>query len=216
MSAEHLDVVGAWRGAFEQAWRSFGEGNFGIGAVITDPASSDRVVAVGRNLVVTRRPAELPLAGNYMAHAEMNAYATLDSYNARGLRLTTTLQPCLMCAAAGIFLNIASVEYAAPDEFFEGLDDELWPSHPYSRDRQPPSTHTQRGRVEDFARLLPLIHTISTIPESRPAELARRRRSELVTFAESDAGMRLRELATAGATLDQGFAFAHERLAPLA
>jgi tRNA(Arg) A34 adenosine deaminase TadA len=63
--------------AFEQAWMSFGKGNFGIGAALTDPRrAGEPVVSVGRNLVVSTA-ADQPTAGNYMAHAEMNAWPGL-------------------------------------------------------------------------------------------------------------------------------------------
>ena len=155
---EPSDVVASlsspWRAAFEQAWTSFLEGNFGIGAALFRPDDLT-VVAEGRNLVGSARPAAQPLAGNFMAHAEMNAFASLESFTARGLHLVTTLEPCLMCGATAIFMNVDRVDYAASDEFYQGFGEDLWPAHPYTRDRQPETNHAFRGPLAAFARLLP-------------------------------------------------------------
>jgi tRNA(Arg) A34 adenosine deaminase TadA len=76
---------------------SFGEGNFGIGAALTDPQiHGESFVSVGRNLVVTTPADDQPLAGNYMTHAEMNAFASLAAHNAEGLNLYTTLEPLII------------------------------------------------------------------------------------------------------------------------
>lgn len=195
----------AMRRAFELAWQSWGEGNFGIGAVLVDPTTGS-IVSEGRNRVASEPTAEQPLGGNYLAHAEMNAFAAMRSYNATGLDLVGTLEPCLMCAASAIFLNVASVRFAAGDEYFAGMHDELWPAHPYSRDRRPPTT----GPLDDeavpggttlaaIARLLPLFHTLRTIPDSRPARLATEHHPTLATVAGSVA---MRDLWAAAAEID--------------
>lgn len=194
-----------WRLAFEAAWTSFGEGNFGIGAVLTDPRRGHEVVAVGRNLVVTGAPADLPIAGNYLAHAEMNAYASLDRFNAAGLHLSTTLQPCLMCAATGIFLSVASVEYAAADEYFDFLDDELWDGNEYTRGRRPPSAPAPIGRWTAFARLLPVAHMLASHQASRAIPAARREHPQLAELVDRGLGDALRRDASAGRSVADGF-----------
>jgi tRNA(Arg) A34 adenosine deaminase TadA len=177
-----------WQVAFEQAWLSFRDGNFGIGAVLVDPVQDNAVVAFGRNLVVGPLVDDQRIAGNYMAHAEMNVFATMSTYDARGLHLYTTLEPCLMCAATAMFLNVERVHFPVGDEYFEpSMNDVLWPSHPYTQDRMPHSTHVDLGRLGSFARLLPLSHTMATVPGSRMADVARQRRPLLTALAE-DAG----------------------------
>ena len=121
---------------FEEAWLSWSTENSGIGAVLLVPEGVDAgIVAVGRNLVATPPPAEQALAGNYMAHAEMNAFASLSSYSAKGMHLYSRLEPCLMCGATAIFLNVESIHFAAQDEYYQPFDEGLWPHHPYIRDR---------------------------------------------------------------------------------
>jgi tRNA(Arg) A34 adenosine deaminase TadA len=199
----------AWIAAFEQAWMSFGEGNFGIGAALTDPRQDDEpVLSVGRNLVVGVGAVDQPIAGNYMAHAEMNAFASLASYSAEGLSLYTTLEPCLMCSATGIFLNVAHVSYAVRDEYYEPFSEQLWPHHPYTRDRQPVSMQAFDDQLSSFARLLPLAHTLSTIPTSKPAAVARRKRPELSALAESNVAAELRQLARDRAPMLAGLTLA--------
>ena len=99
-----------------------------------------------------------------MAHAEMNAFASLDRFDARGLHLYTTLQPCLMCAAASIFLNVEHVSFGAADEYFADLDD-LWAHHPYTAERACPSTQGLSGRLSAFCRILPLTFTYAWRPD---------------------------------------------------
>lgn len=198
-----LDDV--WHRVFEEAWLSWGTGNFGVGAALVVPEGRDAgIVAVGRNLVATPSPAEQPLAGNYMAHAEMNAFAALDSYSARGMHLYSTLEPCLMCGATAIFLNVDAIHFAARDEYYQSFNEGLWPHHPYTRDRQPTSTQALFGRLSGFARLLPLSHTMLTTPDSAPAEAARKQRPRLADLAGSPACDRLRRLAATGGTVLEG------------
>lgn len=184
-----------WRIAFEQAWIAFGEGNFGIGACIADDAGEIR--AVGRNQVATPRPGPLPLAGNYLAHAEMNALASLDEFSARGFTMYTTLEPCLMCAAASLFMNIERVEYATRDEFFEPFDEVLWPHHPYTRTRAPESVQAITGKLSSFARVLPLVFTFHERPRG-VADVATQRRPALSELARSGEMVQLRADAAEG------------------
>lgn len=170
----------AWRRAFEEAQRSFHLGSFGVGAVLI--ADAGEVVATGRNMVATA-PDDQSLGGNYLAHAEMNAFAAMSSYHARGLHLITTLEPCLMCAATALFLNVESIAYATRDEFFDGIDD-LWLHHPYTRERHRPSIQPIGEPLASFARLLPLIHTLETVPERAAAATARTRRPDLAALAD--------------------------------
>ena len=126
-----------------------------------------------------------------MAHAEMNAFASLDRFDARGLHLYTTLQPCLMCAATSIFLNVEHVSFGAADEYFTDLDD-LWAHHPYTAERACPSTQGLSGRLSAFCRLLPLTFTYAWRPDSRMIEVADRLTPELLTLAKTGVATELR------------------------
>ncbi len=168
-----------WQVAFEEAWASFRAGNFGVGAVLTEaPDHPDAVdgagpiVTAGRNRVAQTQRALRTLSGNMMAHAEMNAFAELDQFNAEGLHLYTTLEPCLMCAATAMQLKVAHVHFAAADEFYAGMD-QLWPKHSLTADRQPASTGPFGNQLAGFGRLLPMIYTIEHFPGRSAEHLAR-------------------------------------------
>lgn len=167
-----------WQVAFEEAWASFRAGSFGVGAVLTDPAADNAIVTAGRNRVMQTQRVPRTLSGNMTAHAEMNAFAELDTFNAEGLHLYTTLEPCLMCAATALLLKVDHVYFAAHDEFFAGLDD-LWASHPVTAARTPPSTTPFDGPLAAFARLLPMSFTATQLPGRSADQLARAEHPEL-------------------------------------
>lgn len=160
-----------WKSAFDQAWKSFQEGNFGIGAVLVDPINNS-VLAIGRNRVAQQQTQQRTLTGNMTAHAEMNAFASLDRFNADGLHLYTTLQPCLMCAATAMQLKVANVHFAATDEFYSGLG-KLWAQHPLTAQRRPTSTGPLPDGLARFARFLPMVFTLRHFP-GRTAEIQAR------------------------------------------
>lgn len=187
----HVDRFGlsrlgsGWRAAFDEAWESWRAGNFGVGAALVDP-STGAVVASGRNRVAQTEPEPGVISGNMTAHAELNAFATLDRFNAEGLHLRTTLQPCLMCAASAMLLRVEHVAVAADDEFFGGLDD-LWPHHPLTAARMPTRSGPfvgEHARLAGFARLLPMTYTLEHFPERTAAGLARSRHPRLATLAD--------------------------------
>lgn len=161
-----------WQVAFEEAWASFRAGSFGVGAVVTDPAAENAIVTVGRNRVMQTQRAPRTLSGNMTAHAEMNAFAELDTFDAEGLHLYTTLEPCLMCAAAAMQLKVAHVHYAAADEFYAGMSD-VWASAPVTAARTPCSTMPFDGPLAAFARLLPMAFTLDQFPGRSAEQLAR-------------------------------------------
>jgi tRNA(adenine34) deaminase len=165
-----------WQVAFEEAWASFRAGNFGVGAVLTDPAvDSDgggAIVTAGRNRVMQTQRSPRTLSGNMTAHAEMNAFAELDTFNAEGLHLYTTLEPCLMCTATAMSLKVAHVHFAAADEFYVGMND-LWAGHPVTAARQPESTGPLDGPLAAFGRLLPMAFTLEQLPGRSAEQLAR-------------------------------------------
>ena len=178
----------AWRAAFGEAWASAQAGSYGVGAVLVDPASGE-IVSRGRNRVAERPSQPGVIAGNMTAHAEMNAFASLDRFNAQGLHLYTTLEPCLMCAASAMLLKVEHVHLAVADEFFDDLDD-LWAAHELTAARRP--TRSVSFEIEGdsmaalgaFGRTLPMLFTITTFPQSSAAELARRRHPVLAEFCE--------------------------------
>jgi tRNA(Arg) A34 adenosine deaminase TadA len=186
----------AWRAAFDEAWASWCAGCFGIGAVLTD--SDGDVVSRGRNRTAERRSEAGVLAGNFTAHAEMNAFAAMPRWSADGLDLYTTLQPCLMCAATAVAQSVARVHVAAADPFFAGID-ELWTHHPFTAQRCP----VIHGAFEPddglgvFARLLPYTFILLWIPDGPAAQVYRDRDAAVAELATDLVAHGFAELAEA-------------------
>lgn len=179
------DLEQPWRVAFEEAWASWVAGNFGIGAAVVDPTDGS-VVSSGRNRVAQTEPEPGLLSGNMTAHAEMNAFAALDRFNAEGLHVYTTLEPCIMCISTSMLLKVAHVHFAAADEFYEGLDD-LWSGHPLTRDRLPTTTGPfsgEHGRLAAFARFLPMSFTLRHFPGRTADQRARTEHPELAALID--------------------------------
>lgn len=184
MTTRLLAALGSpWRRAFEEAWQSFQDGNFGIGAVLVDPLDG-AMIAVGRNRVAQLTTEPRTLSGNLMAHAEMNAFASLDRPNADGLHLYTTLEPCLMCSATAMQLKVAHVHFAAADEFFIGMDD-LWSGHPLTTERRPGRSGPLDAPLAQFARLLPLVFTLRNFAGRTAEQLARLHHPQLAARADA-------------------------------
>ena len=80
-----------------------------VGAVLVD--AEGVVVASAHNETISRRDPS--------AHAEMLAIRAackkLDNYRLTGMRLYTTIEPCLMCMGAIIHARLAEVVYGAKD-----------------------------------------------------------------------------------------------------
>lgn len=174
-------LSGPWQLAFEEAWSSFCAGSLGIGAVLVDPETS-AIVSTGRNRVNESSDEPRTLSGNFMAHAEMNAFASLPRFKADGLDLYTTLQPCLMCSASAVFLHVERVFYGAEDEFFEGVHD-LWEHHRYSRRWRPTETGPLDGPMAALARVFPLTDQATAAPDHAVMHLARERTPEVAALA---------------------------------
>ncbi|MEO1064977.1 MAG: nucleoside deaminase [Actinomycetota bacterium] len=178
-----------WPTVFEEAWTSWRVGNYGVGAVLVDP-DAGAIVATGRNRVAEEPSVPGVLAGNMTAHAEMNAFATMTPFNAQGLHLYTTLEPCLMCAATAMQLKVEAVHFAAVDEFYDGMA-ELWDEHPVTAARQLRRSGPFDGELAPlaaFARLLPLSFTLREFPHNSAARLAREREPALSSLADDIVG----------------------------
>ncbi|NLK99804.1 MAG: nucleoside deaminase [Clostridiales bacterium] len=111
------DLSNQWKRSFELAFESYKRGTIPIGAVITD--SEGEIISEGRNRIFDNRSAN-PLAGTFMAHAEMTAMIQLKSYKHPDIRtytLYTTMEPCPMCFGTMVMMNIRNLKYAARDAF---------------------------------------------------------------------------------------------------
>jgi len=202
VTARELDELNApWRLVFEEAWESFRSGNFGIGAVLADPVDGS-VVTVGRNRVAERHRRPRTLSGNMTAHAEMNAFASLDRFSADGLHLYSTLEPCLMCSATALQLRVAHVHFAAADEFFSGVE-VIWSGHALTAERQPATSGPLHCGLARFARLLPMVFTLRNLPGRSADQLARRVHPDLAARADAIAGDAVFEQIVRAGTVDE-------------
>lgn len=113
-----LDEV--WHAAFEMAWEAVVTGNIGVGAVVSDHQGA--ILAKERNRVSDTEAPAGKVAGSSVAHAEINALAALPFRSPRNLVLTTTLTPCLQCAAVIRMGPIATVRVAGEDPLWYGCD----------------------------------------------------------------------------------------------
>lgn len=111
------DLNNQWKRSFELAFESYKRGTIPIGAVITD--SNGEIISEGRNRIFDKQSTN-PLAGTFMAHAEMTAMIKLKSHEHPDIRtytLYTTMEPCPMCFGAMVMMNIRKLKYAARDAF---------------------------------------------------------------------------------------------------
>lgn len=150
-----------WQIAFEEAWESFCSGSAGVGAVVTD--GNDVVVAAGRSRVFDEPDGTAPLAGTWMAHAEMNALALLGRDACEGHTLYTTFEPCVMCAATIRMYRIPRVLYAAADPVWDGMHDLFSQFEPIARGL--PDRELLGGSWGAFAHLLHLSWLLVHAPD---------------------------------------------------
>jgi tRNA(adenine34) deaminase len=147
---EYAALDEAWQVAIDEAWQSWAGGSAGVGAAISD--ASGRIVAVGRNRMLEPRETPGVLASTTLAHAEMNALAVLELGSTAGFTITTTFEPCFMCAATIVQTGIPHIRYASIDPYFDGLGDFL-AGLPFARDRMP-ARHELGGPMGAFAHVL--------------------------------------------------------------
>ena len=115
------DLDEPWREAFRQGWEALRTGNIPVGAVAS--SQDGTIVHAARNRVHDKEGPAGEIFGSALAHAEMNVLARLPLRSRRNLVLSTTLQPCLQCAAAIRLGPIATVRFAGADPYWDGCHD---------------------------------------------------------------------------------------------
>lgn len=100
------------RHALAEAEAALETGDVPVGAVLLGPGGPDgAVLATGRN--------EREATGDPTAHAEVLALraaaARLGEWRLSGCTLVVTLEPCTMCAGAGVLARVDRVVYGAAD-----------------------------------------------------------------------------------------------------
>jgi tRNA(Arg) A34 adenosine deaminase TadA len=141
-----------WREAFRQGWEALRTGNIGVGAVASSPDGT--IVHAARNRVFDASGPGGEIFGSALAHAEMNVLARLPYRSQRNLVLTTTLQPCLQCAAAIRLGPVATVRFAGADRFWDGCHDFARLSPREARRVQPAREGPRQGELGAFAALM--------------------------------------------------------------
>jgi tRNA(Arg) A34 adenosine deaminase TadA len=141
-----------WQEAFRQAWEALRTGNIAVGACASTTAGE--IVCSARNRVNDGEGPPGEIFGSALAHAETNVLARLPFRSRRDLVLTTTLQPCLQCAAAIRLGPVATVRFAGPDRYWDGCHD-FGKLSPREADRaQPARIGPRRDELGIFATLI--------------------------------------------------------------
>jgi tRNA(Arg) A34 adenosine deaminase TadA len=141
-----------WRVAFAQAWEALRTGNIAVGACASTP--DGEIVHAARNRVNDRDAPPGEAFGSALAHAEVNVLARLPFRGRRDLVLTTTLQPCLQCAAAIRLGPVATVRFAGADRYWDGCHDFARLSAREARRAQPARVGPRPDQLATFATLI--------------------------------------------------------------
>lgn len=147
----------AWRSCFRLAWAAFQAGSVPVGAVLVDAGGAE--VRSGRNR--TNEPAGPPgqVAGSFIAHAEINALATLAPGDYPGHTLYTTLEPCFLCTTALRHSHVGTVRFAAPDPLWHGVERMPELNEQFAR-RWSRRLGPLGGHLQTWAALLPLVSAV--------------------------------------------------------
>jgi tRNA(adenine34) deaminase len=151
-----------WLSAIGLAWEAYSTGNIGVGAVLTDPTG--RIVACGRNRIVDTDAPPGRLRGSYLAHAEIDVLAQLPQGDYRDHVLWTTLEPCLLCAAAAVLSHVGTVRFAAADPLWSGIE-RLPELNAQVARRWPRRQGPVDGSLAAFCALLPLVWSVRERPD---------------------------------------------------
>lgn len=108
-----LALDARFRSALAQAWEAFRRQGLPVGAVVSRDGN---VVSEGRNRVYDAPGGSDVLQRTALAHAELNAIASVpEQFELALCEIWTTQQPCSMCQAAIEFTGIAGTHFLASD-----------------------------------------------------------------------------------------------------
>lgn len=142
----------AWLVAFGQAWEALRSGNIAVGACIATP--DGEIIRAARNRVADTSGPVGEVFGTALAHAEINVLARMPFRGRRDLVLTTTLEPCLQCAAAIRLGRVAVVRFAGADRYWDGCH-EFGKLHPREEAwKQPQRLGPRHDQLGLFATLI--------------------------------------------------------------
>ncbi len=143
---------GPWQEAFRQAWEALRSGSIAVGACAS--TADGEIIYSARNRVYESDGPRGEIFGSALAHAETNVLARLAFRRHRTLVLTTTLEPCLQCAAAIRLGPIGTVRFAGPDSNWDGCHDFAKLSLREARRAKPTRIGPRRDELGIFATLI--------------------------------------------------------------
>jgi len=141
-----------WQEAFRQAWEALRTGNIAVGACAS--SADGTILHAARNRVFDEDGPPGEIFGSSLAHAEINVLARLRFGSHRNLILTTTLEPCLQCAAAIRLAPIGTVRFAGQDVYWDGCHEFGRLSPREARRVQPAREGPRRDELGAFAILI--------------------------------------------------------------
>jgi tRNA(Arg) A34 adenosine deaminase TadA len=151
------DVDAVWRSCFALAWEAFQAHSIPVGAVLVD--ANGEPVRSGRNRSNEKAGPAGQVVGSAIAHAEINALATLPPGDYADHTLYSTLEPCFLCTAALRHSHVGVVRFAAADPTWQGVDRLPELSDQMAR-RWPRRDGPLGGHLQTWAALLPLVSAV--------------------------------------------------------
>lgn len=183
-----------------QAWDSIRRRGLPVGAVVS---RGSEIVSAGRNRVYDPPGGDDPLQRTPLAHAEMNAIASVPGdVEFDQCEVWTTQEPCSMCRAAIDFTDIAGIHYLATD-----------PSSPDLSERFTSSGRSAAVWVVAASALF--LHNVAWVggPDNQVLEHARRVEPEIVTLSlQLEADETLIAAAESGADIHDALARVWDRI----
>jgi tRNA(adenine34) deaminase len=151
------DVDAVWRSCFGLAWEAFRANSIPVGAVLVD--ASGATVRSARNRSNDKDGPAGQVVGSNIAHAEINALATLPPGDYADHVLYSTLEPCFLCTAALRHSHVGVVRFAAADPMWRGVDRLPELSDQMAR-RWTRREGPLGGHLQTWATLLPLVSAV--------------------------------------------------------
>ena len=111
-----------WKEAIAMSWDAYKCDTIPIGAIVVN--QKNEIVSRGKNRIFDET-SQHPMAGSYMAHAEMTAMLPLKENEHPQIRtytLYTTMEPCPMCFGTMMMMHIKHLKFGAWDKFAGSLE----------------------------------------------------------------------------------------------
>ena len=174
-----------WLSCFQLAWESFQAGSVPIGAVIVDHHGA--ILTRGRNRRFESGSPVGQLANTNIAHAEINALASLPPGDYTDCVLYTTIEPCLLCSAAMAHQHVGHVRYAGADPAL-GEMERVPEIVQYLRGRWPIREGPLDGSLARIAACLTLVFWLRSNPTATAVRAAAASTPDLLAVAKAVVG----------------------------